>query len=397
MSDTEIRSNTDTQAEAGTTSETGIQSDVLMRSKAGKNIKAEIQTDASLHDEAVRQLTVCNSCRYCEGYCNAFQALARYRSFDKPTVTHLASLCHNCRACFYACQYTEPHDFKLNIPAMLANVRAHNWEQHIKPSGVSRLMQSALWPYLLLVMLFITLFTFAIGVEWGSSEPFYSSISHTALVAIFLPLFFLPWVSLIAGLRSYWRSIGGQPIVFSDLKQAFSSAATMKQLSGGQGQGCNYEAGERFSSVRRWAHHATMYGFLLCFASTSVGTLYHYLFGWEAPYAFLSLPKLLGVSGGVLLSNGTAAMLLLKFKAESELGSVARRAGEYAFIALLFMTSTTGLILYWSAGTVLASSSLIIHLAFIAVFFVSLPYSKMVHGFFRLAALCREAQFQRQV
>jgi len=96
-----------------------------------------------LHDEAVRQLTICNSCRYCEGYCSAFKALTRHRSFDKPTVTHLANLCHNCRGCFYACQYTEPHEFKLNIPAILANVRAENWEQHIKPSGVSRVMQAS--------------------------------------------------------------------------------------------------------------------------------------------------------------------------------------------------------------------------------------------------------------
>lgn len=46
-------------------------------------------SELSLHDEAVRQLTVCNACRYCEGYCNAFKAITRYRSFDQPTVSHL--------------------------------------------------------------------------------------------------------------------------------------------------------------------------------------------------------------------------------------------------------------------------------------------------------------------
>ncbi len=352
-------------------------------------------SELSLHDETVRQLTVCNACRYCEGYCNAFQALTRYRSFDKPTVSHLANLCHNCRGCYYACQYTEPHEFALNIPAMLANVRADNWEQHIKPGSVSRLMQTALWPYLLLLVLFVFVFTFLFGVEWGLAQPFYSSISHTALIAMFLPLFVLPWFPLVGGLRRYWKSVGGQSLVISDVASAFSSASTMKQLGGGQGQGCNYEATERFTSTRRWAHQATMYGFLLCLASTSVATLYHYLFNWQAPYEFFSLPKLLGVSGGLLLSAGTAVLFLLKLKADSHLGSVERRLGEYVFIALLFAVSTSGLVLYWSAGSSLASGSLVIHLAFIAVFFISVPYSKMVHGFFRMSALCRESQIRR--
>ena len=44
---------------------------------------------------------------------------------------------------------------------------------------------------------------------------------------------------------------------------------------------------------RRRLHHATFYGFALCFASTCVATLYH-LAGAPAPYAYTSLPVLLG-------------------------------------------------------------------------------------------------------
>ena len=353
--------------------------------------------DSATHEEAVRQLTVCNSCRYCEGYCNAFQALTRYRSFDEQTVSHLANLCHNCRGCYYACQYTEPHAFALNIPALLADVRAKNWQQHIRPSWLSRIMQARLWPYVALAVVFTVLFMTVFKVSWGSSEPFYSSISHTALVAVFSPLFLVPWIFLFGGLKRYWQSVGGQRLAVSDIRHAFSSAASMKQLGGGQGQGCNYESKDRYTNTRRWAHQATMYGFLMCFASTCAGTVYHYVFNWVAPYEFFSLPKLLGVLGGLLLSVGTAVLLYLKGEAESALGTVQHRAGEYAFVGLLFMVSTSGLILYWVSGTRLASVSLVIHLAFIATFFVSLPFSKMVHGFFRLAALCREAQIKRLV
>lgn len=348
-------------------------------------------TDAD-QAEAERQLGICNSCRYCEGYCGTFQALTRYRSFDTATVSHLANLCHNCRGCYYACQYTEPHEFALNIPALLASVRAQNWEQHISPRFFSRAMQRSLWPYVLLSIVFMVLLSVGTGASWLSALPFYASISHTVMVSIFLPLFLLPLIALFFGLRRYWKSVGAARVTFSDFRSACSAAATMKQLSGGQGQGCNYESGERYTSYRRWAHQATMYGFLLCFMSTSVATLYHYVFGWQAPYPFLSLPKLFGVTGGVLLSAGCAALWYLKSRSAPELGAAHRKAGEYAFIGLLFLVSTTGLLLYFFKGTTLAGGWLIIHLAFVATFFVSIPYSKMSHGFFRMAALCREAQ-----
>jgi len=348
------------------------------------------------HEEAVRQLTVCNACRYCEGYCNAFQALTRHRSFDKPTVSHLANLCHNCRGCYYACQYTEPHEFAINIPALLANIRAQNWEQHIRPQWLSRTMQASAWPYVLLVLVFAVLFSLIVTDGLASSVPFYSAISHKMMVTIFTPLFILPWIAVYFGLCSYWKSIGGARLTVSDIRYSFSSAARMKQLSGGQGQGCNYESEEQYTQLRRWAHQATMYGFLLCFASTTLGTVYHYVFDWIAPYPLFSLPKLFGVIGGLLLSVGTAALFLLKRQSDRALGSEKRTAGEYAFIVMLFMVSTTGLLLYASGGTAMASAWLVIHLAFIATFFITLPYSKMVHGFFRLAALCREAQLQRR-
>jgi len=347
------------------------------------------------HSEAQRQLGICNSCRYCEGYCGAFQALTRYRSFDTATVTHMANLCHNCRGCYYACQYTEPHEFDLNIPALFANVRAQSWEQHVRPQMITRMMQRSVWPYVLLVALFSVILSAGIGAPWWSDLPFYASISHNTMVLIFTPLFLLPLIALGFGVRSYWRSVGGSKLRLNDIKQALQSAATMKQLSGGQGQGCNYESGERFTSARRWAHQATMYGFLLCLFSTSTATVYHYLLNYSAPYPFFSLPKLFGVIGGILLSVGCIALIYLKRQAEVSLGSTSRHHAEFAFVGLLLAVAVTGLFLYWCKGSSIAGVLLIIHLAVVATFFIAIPYSKMTHGFFRLAALCREAQLNR--
>ena len=64
---------------------------------------------AELLKETGRQLVICNACRYCEGYCAVFPAMELRRSFSDGELEHLANLCHNCRSCFYACQYAPPH------------------------------------------------------------------------------------------------------------------------------------------------------------------------------------------------------------------------------------------------------------------------------------------------
>ena len=55
---------------------------------------------------------------------------------------------------------------------------------------------------------------------------------------------------------------------------------------------------ERRTPWRRWFHHATFYGFLLCFASTTVAAVYHSVFGWYAPYGYASVPVLLSRAVG---------------------------------------------------------------------------------------------------
>lgn len=346
-------------------------------------------------EEANRQLAICNACRYCEGFCASFQAMTRYRSFDDENIIHMANLCHNCQACYHSCQFTCPHEFDLNIPKALANVRAESWESHVPGSVAAEKIQSNGWIIALITVVAAVMFGLVGNIPWISDENFYSLISHNSLVAVFTPLFLGPLLILFIGLYRYWNTVGGDWIKGRDLSAAFHAAGTMKNLDGGMGQGCNYENDDRYSQTRKWAHHATMYGFLLCFASTSVATIMHYGFGLEAPYPFLSLPKIFGVSGGILLTLGTSKLLYLKAKSDPKLGVSDRRSGEYGFILILWLVSTSGLLLYWLGGTAAAGAMLNIHLASIAAFFVTLPYTKMAHGFFRLAALIREAQMAK--
>ena len=91
--------------------------------------------------DAGRAMQVCNACRYCEGFCAVFPAMERRREFADTDLTYLANLCHNCRACFYACQYAPPHEFGVNLPRTLAELRAETWEEYAWPGFLARLFR----------------------------------------------------------------------------------------------------------------------------------------------------------------------------------------------------------------------------------------------------------------
>lgn len=341
--------------------------------------------------EARRQADICNACRYCEGFCDVFPAMFRERAFSDADLTQLANLCHNCRGCYYACQYTEPHHFALNLPAALAEVRAESWERYAWPAAIGGIFHrsgvavaAALVVGISLLMVLIRAF----GATGG--DGFYAHMSHSLMVAIFAPAFLFPVIALSVGVRRYWRDVGGGSVRWSDLREAGRRTANMRNLAGG-GDGCNFEVGDRYSNARRYAHQATLLGFLLCVASTSSATVLHYAFDLKAPYGPFSLPKLLGVPGGILLGIGAFWLAWLKTQADHVLGSAARWGGEMAFVLLLGATAISGLALYAATGTALVEGLLALHLGTVLTLFLLVPYSKMVHGAYRYAALVHDA------
>jgi citrate/tricarballylate utilization protein len=350
-----------------------------------------MQTD--LIQEARRQAEICNACRYCEGYCSVFPALHRERAFADADITQLANLCHNCRGCYYACQYTAPHEFDLNLPKALARVRRDSWESYAWPQPVARRFHTHGGAIALTLAVGIALIFLAFRfLGSGSGTGFYAVLSHTMMVAVFLPAFLFPLVSLGVSLRRYWHSVGGQTFKLRDISAALAMAAEMKDLAAGHGEGCNFEDEDRFSHARRYAHQAIMYGFLLCFTATSAGTVMHYVLDIPAPYPIWSAPKVFGVTGGVLLTVGCLWMAALKVRADRDLGDLRAWGGDLGFIALLGFVAFSGLALYALGATAFMPTLLALHLGSVLSFFLLTPFTKMAHGFYRLTALIREAQ-----
>src|SRR5678816_4761712 len=83
--------------------------------------------------EADRLMTVCNSCRYCEGLCAVFPAMEMRRAFPDGDLNYLANLCHGCGACYVDCQFSPPHEFDVNVPRVLAQVRNESYHAYAWP------------------------------------------------------------------------------------------------------------------------------------------------------------------------------------------------------------------------------------------------------------------------
>src|SRR6266550_7711625 len=119
-----------------------------------------------IREETFWQLEVCNACRYCEGYCAVFPALEKRRRFTPGDVVYLANLCHDCRACYYACMYAPPHEFGVNIPRALAAVREQTYAQYALPRVVGDLARSNATIFIAVTLLSSLFFAF---VAAGSS------------------------------------------------------------------------------------------------------------------------------------------------------------------------------------------------------------------------------------
>jgi citrate/tricarballylate utilization protein len=355
--------------------------------------------------EVARQMQICNACRYCEGFCAVFPAMTHRLTFNEADVHYLANLCHNCGACLHACQYAPPHEFAVNVPRAMARVRLQTYAHYAWPQALGTLYaRNGLTVALaaaLSLSVFLLLTLAASDALWRvpvAQANFYSLFPHNTLVALFAPVFVWAVLALGLGVRQFWGDVNpgeGKRTEQGALPEAAHNALALTYLDGGHGEGCHNDD-DGWTKARRRFHHATFYGFALCFASTSVATLYHYVGGAPAPYDLPSLPKILGAVGGVSLAVGTLGLWRLNLRRHPLHGDAAQKPMDRGFIALLFLTATTGLGLWAARGSVAMPALLAVHLGVVMALFLTLPYGKFAHGIFRSAALLKWAVEKRR-
>jgi citrate/tricarballylate utilization protein len=356
----------------------------------------------ALRAEAVRQLRICDACRYCEGYCAVFPALERRSPEIEGSVDYLANLCHDCRACYYACMYAPPHEFAVNIPRILQDARLAGYDEFVSRRAPHRPLLRGRWVVpaaalglISLLVATVSAASVGLGAFWrhghGAASP-YQSLPYPALLVLAgIPTLWGVAILARANVR-YWRATGGlrgASVRPAALYRALRDAAVLANLRGGGGE-CFYPD-ERPSPLRRRLHAAVAYGFVLCFASTVSAAVEQDLLGVQPPYGLSSVPVLLGLVGGVALVVGCAGLIWLKLRSDPAPESVAMAVRDYGLLFWLGLLSASGLAVLGLRWSTVAGAAFLVHLAVVLTAFVLAPYTKFAHVGYRVLALVQDA------
>jgi len=352
-----------------------------------------------LFQEADRQLTICNACRYCEGICPVFPAIEQRQSFTKGDIRYFANLCHDCRGCYSSCMFTPPHEFALNIPKLMSEVRMESYEHWSWPGALARAYtsrgRSALLGCLAVAIVILAALLLIpsdrlFGVQIGAGA-FYRIVPYLGMVVPAVTLFLYGILIWLQGIFRFWNEPDSpllrKPGGLKPLFRAIGDAATLKYLGGG-GPGCFYPE-ESPSNLRRVFHSLLVLGFLLDFVSTTLAFVYEDFLRILPPYEYLSAPVVFGTLGGVLLVIGAIGLLALKVKSDRALGTPLAYSLDYAFLLTLGLTGITGLLVLLLRTTAALGTVLVLHLAMVAALFLTAPYGKFVHFVYRSFALLR--------
>jgi len=355
--------------------------------------------ELDLTAELDRQLSVCNACRYCEGFCAMFGAAQLRTAIGTNDMAYLANLCHDCRMCYDACMFSPPHEYAVNIPEVMAAARLRTYEDYGVPRTWARMFRRPRSAALVAVLCGVAIVTAAIVLLSGPHAlrtpqlgpgAFYRVVPYAAMVGGALALVLLAIASVAISVRQYARDIGGGTrfMTASAVRTALHEALALTYLKGG-GAGC-YDEG-RGSARRRFYHGLVFWGFLADLASTTSAFIAQDIFHVLPPYPLWSFPVVLGTAGGIAIVIGAAGLIAVKRGSDSRPTEPRMIALDYAFLAMLIAVAASGLALLALRGTSAMGSLLAVHLGALAGLLATAPYSKFVHFVYRVVALVDHA------
>jgi citrate/tricarballylate utilization protein len=358
-----------------------------------------------IYQEASRELVICNACRYCEGYCAFFRAIEIRRDFEKGDVSYLSHLCHDCRACYYACMYTPPHEFAMNIPEIMSKVRMESYQRWSWPAWPARSFANqgigvALGAIGATIVVAVALLLVPSGRMFTphvGPGAFYEVIPHLAMVIPAMILSFYGLAVWIRGGTQFWSEARGamrQPGGITVFLAGLSDVLGLRYLKGG-GPGCPYP--DERPSFGRWVCHSlTFWGFISAFIATLFAFVYEDLLHWMSPYPVMSAPVLFGSIGGVAMIIGTAGLMWFKGESDPAVTVPGMRTMDYVFLSFLGITALTGMLTLLFRTTSAMGIMLTVHLAVVAALYITAPYGKFVHLVYRTLALVQYRIEQRQ-
>ena len=343
--------------------------------------------DNPLLAEAQRQFLICSACRYCESYCATFPAIEGRMEYTAADTAYIANVCHDCRACFQACMYTAPHEFAVDIPKLLADVRLETYRSK-GLRGVSATAVGIIVAALLLAAIFATGRWAHLTVPDDAPGAFYRIVPFWWMLVPALALAIWGLFALSKMARDLIREAApAARATIADVIGAWKDGLNLTYMKGG-GDGCYYPEITAPSQARRVLHLTLVTGVGLAFLATVAAAFMQDVLGQLPPYPLLSVPVISGTLGGAGILIGAAGLLLLKTRRTAKnLDNAGMLKLESIFLWTLLAVAITGLLLLALRGTPLLGALLVVHLATVATLFITAPYGKFVHVPLRLAAL----------
>jgi len=335
---------------------------------------------------------ICNACRYCEGYCPVFPAMERRRVFDTRDLVYLAYLCHDCRSCYYACMYTPPHEFNINIPSLLNKTRDIVYKSS-KPETLGIFSRNP-FAYVLL-QLFVS-FVLFIPIIVGINAIF------DVLALIFFSLALLSLALLAYHIAEFYNLIFDTKTKKLSLKHivvALYETLIHKWFYGG-GDWCYFPSIKQGSPYRLLTHILIFYSILVILA---IHVIPAYLsFYLPLPISFTSAFVTVSTSPyrdlnlvmGILLAIGSTLALLGRVLGARMQPDVVRNTYlDYALPIVLLSIALTGILTYLCRLylPMLTFYVFLVHVSLVFVAISLLPYTKLIHLAYRFIALVKNA------
>jgi citrate/tricarballylate utilization protein len=345
------------------------------------------QHDNPLLAEAQRQFLICSACRYCESYCATFPAIESRTEYTAADAAYIANVCHDCRACFQACMYVAPHEFAVDIPKLLADVRLETYKSKGLP-GVSTAGVGVIVAAVLFAAILATGRWPLLSVAGDAPGAFYRIVPFYWMLVPALALSIWALIALCGMARRLVRDVAPKArATIADVIGAWKDGLNLTYMKGG-GDGCYYPEITAPSHARRVLHLTLVTGVGLAFLATIAAAFMQDVLEQLPPYPLVSVPVVSGTLGGACILIGAAGLLLLKTRRTAKnLDNAGMLKLELIFLWTLLAVAATGLLLLAFRGTPVLGTLLVVHLATVATLFITAPYGKFVHVPLRLAAL----------
>jgi citrate/tricarballylate utilization protein len=294
---------------------------------------------------------------------------------------YLANLCHDCRDCYYACPYNEPdHEFKLNIPKAMGDMRYETYTENIRPRFMKKLLEfpilitAGLTAMAIVISLLYAFFGFGFGR--------FQKLPITAIIPDYLfrtfSLFIYAYTIILWSWEghSYLKTISdGKHIGIRGLAGGLYDAFMHTNFKGG-GMGCKMP-NENSRYTRIVFHVLVLFGFIIALIAIS---FYPNISGYVA---------IVYLIGSIFLATGSFGMIAIHLMDKSDLRSKKMSLLDYPFSLLLFASGFTGVLVVLSVGTSIYNWNFLIHDALILLVFLLAPYSKFIHPIYRTISLIK--------